>query len=464
MQLLNRYEAARIVCKDLKGNSYNHASFASTVNALAIWLSKIPEEQIIVCENNSVDLMILYFAVIFANKTVIPLDPEKKEDEIEQIKSIHSRAAFFKTDEIKKTIKGLDDSTVSRLNWEDVDFNRVYLITYTSGSTGQPKGVMHNLFSLFSTAYEFGTLMEYNNQTIMGHCMPMTYMAGILNTILLPYLMGGTIVVLPRFSAMNSFAFWKNVVEEDINTLWLSPTMLRLANLTDNRGEMKTYFHKCGMKISIGTAPLDFKLREEFENKYEIRLYQSYGLSETLLLTTEVLQEEKSKHTVGRLLPSAKIELSTSGELLIDVPWMFVGYTNVDTSEFMSDGVYKSGDLGKFVDGNLIITGRCKETIVKGGYNINPRDIETIILDNSNCSECAVMSLPMHGEEMIFAVVVADEPMRLKDINSIVIASLGKHYRIDYLRNVKALPKNLNGKIDRIKIKRDITEEYGAKN
>ena len=463
LKLLCENRENDIVCKDLNGNIIDTKTFAQKVIDLSKWLRDNSKEQIIVCENNSIELLLLYFAAIFSNKTVIPLDPEKKEDEKNLIRKIHSDASYFDVGEITKIVTNIVSYEEGCLNWEEVDFDRLYLITYTSGSTGQPKGVKHSLYNLLYSAYEFGKSMEYGIDTVLGHCMPMTYMAGILNTIFIPFLMGGTIVILPRFSALNSFTFWKDVENGNVNTLWLSPTMLRLASIMDKRGNMREYFKNCNMKISVGTSPLDIKLRNEFEAKYSIRLYQSYGLSETLFITTESLCEEVSNHTVGKLLPSVELFFTPVEEIYINVPWMFLGYTNTDTSEYMQDGMYKSGDLGNFIGDNLVITGRCKELIVKGGYNINPHDIENEIIGGLECQECAVISVSLHGEEVIIAVVGTDADIQLKDINKKIIHSLGEHYRVDYLEKLKSLPKNLNGKIDKIKIKKDMEEKYGTK-
>lgn len=460
-----RNDKNRIVVKEVEsGRVWAENRFNATVNSLADYLSSFDETEIVVRENNSLELLVLYFAAMFAGKVIIPIDPEKEESEVRDILNLHSTSAYFEIGKIKLIVSDLDARNANEvLEWEKVDFDREYLITYTSGSTGVPKGVKHNLYNLFSTAIEFGTLMKYNSSTVMGHCMPMTYMAGILNTIIKPYIMGGTIVVLPRFSMQMAFKFWKYVESEGINTLWLSPTMLRIANMIDKRGEMREYFSSSKMKISVGTAPLDASLRNDFEKKYGVRLYQSYGLSETLFISTEVLEEIESKNTVGHLLPSVKLHYAPDGEIQIEVPWMFLGYTNVDTGEYMSGNRYLSGDLGDVIDGNLIISGRKKELIVKGGYNINPRDIEKCIIDNGFASECAVVPVKIKGEEMIVACAVESFPLTNAIVNDKITAVLGKHYRVDFLETMKTLPKNLNGKIDKPTIKKQMDVKYGIK-
>lgn len=456
-----------IVLKDiLQGREYTNAAFMSAVSSVSDHMKDHRTDEILICADNSANLVILYLAGLFSGKVMIPIDPEKESGEIQRIRELHPKAVFWDNDEVHKIVSssGHVGESFSRLLWDGIDFEKPFLITYTSGSTGTPKGVRHTASNLFLSAYELGVMLKYDRHTVMGHCMPMTYMAGILNTVIMPYLMGGCIAVFPRFSMKSAFSFWENIKKSSVNTLWLSPTMLRIANMMDKRAAMKEYLHENNVKISVGTAPLDKNLRDEVEEKYGIRLYQSYGLSETLFISSEILEEQVSKHTVGRLLPSVKMNSSADGELQIGVPWMFLGYTNEDTSLYMKDGFYLTGDLGRFdEDGNLVIVGRKKEIIVRGGYNINPRDIENKILELENISECSVTSALIRGEEMVACCYVADREYSITDINDMIVSALGKHCKVDFLEHMRMLPKNLNGKVDKHAITKIVEERYDSK-
>ena len=464
---LNSIPMDHVVLNDVThGKEYTNAAFSGAVHSLSSYMKERMEGEIFVCADNSAELVILYFAGLFSGKILIPIDPEKESGEIRRIRELHPKAVFWDNDEVHKIVSasGHMGESFSRLLWDGIDFEKPFLITYTSGSTGTPKGVRHTASNLFLSAYEFGVMLKYDRHTVMGHCMPMTYMAGILNTIIMPYLMGGCIAVFPRFSMKSAFSFWENIKKSSVNTLWLSPTMLRIANMMDKRATMKEYLHENNVKISVGTAPLDKNLRDEVEEKYGIRLYQSYGLSETLFISSEILEEQVSKHTVGRLLPSVKMNSSEDGELQIGVPWMFLGYTNEDTSLYMKDGFYLTGDLGRFdEEGNLVIVGRKKEIIVRGGYNINPRDIENKILELENISECSVTSALIRGEEMVACCYVADKEYSITDIKDMIVSALGKHCKVDFLEHMRTLPKNLNGKVDKHAITKIVEERYDSK-
>jgi AMP-dependent synthetase/ligase len=467
LEQLNSIPAEHVVLRDIiHERKYTNEEFSVAVNFLSAYMKEHMAEEVLICADNSAELAILYFAGLFSGKVMIPIDPEKEVGEVERIKALHPQASFIDNSEAHKIVSAqvYTEEKSTRLLWERVDFDKLFLITYTSGSTGTPKGVRHTAGNLFVAAYEFGIMLKYGQHTVMGHCMPMTYMAGILNTIIMPYLMGGCIAILPRFSMKSAFSFWEDLRKGGVNTLWLSPTMLRIVNMMDKRATMKEYLHENNVKISVGTAPLDKSLRDEVEGKYGIRLYQSYGLSETLFISTEIPEERVQKHTVGCLLPGIKLKFSEDEEMQISVPWMFLGYTNEDTSLYMNDGFYLSGDLGRFdEDGNLVVVGRKKEVVVRGGYNINPRDIENKILEEKNVSECAVTSALIRGEEMIVCCYVADSEYSITDMNDMIVRALGKHSKIDFLERMRMLPKNLNGKVDKRVIAKMMGEQYDSK-
>lgn len=451
-----------IVIADVMQNRlYGKNECSGIVQSLAAYLRERRMDEIIVSAENGANLLFFYYAAMLAGTTIIPVDPEKTENELDEIRHIHSRANLLRQEEVNAVVNALKSRMTGDIDWKKVDLKKPYLVTYTSGSTGNPKGVVHSAGNLLQAARSFGNLMHYSEHIVMGHCMPMTYMAGILNTIVMPLLFGGSVVILPRFAISNAFFFWKTVQENGCNTLWLSPTMLRIVNMTDRSGEMKDYFKNSNMMIHVGTAPLDQSLREDFEKKYEIRLYQSYGLSETLFLSTEIPEETRSEHTVGRLLPEVDMRIAGDGELSVHVPWKYFRYTNEETEKYFKDECYLTGDLGRLLpSGNLVITGRKKELIVRGGYNINPRDIENVLLREKIVDECVVVPVLCHGEELIACGYTGNHELDPVETNFFLEETLGRHYQVDWFRKKDTIPKNLNGKPDKSTLRKEMEEAY----
>lgn len=465
LRTLNENEC--FVIDTLTEKKYTYCECFGTAKAVSNRLKDLGAEKVIVILDNSYPLFVMYFACMFANITIIPVDPQKSRYEIHDILSEHKDAVVIGNVHETETIdtypieEFYQENFVEKIAlyyiWNDIDLEKIYMITYTSGSTGRAKGVRHSLKNLFWSAISFGTKMQYGENSILCHTMPMTYMAGILNTILMPFIMHAKIVIFPRFNVMSAVAFWRNVVKYNVNTFWLSPTMLRILLTVDRKGHTKEYFSDCNPVFSIGTAPLNPELKLEFENRYKVKLYQSYGLSETLFLTTASRNDKNSVDSVGKLLYEADIQVADDGEILIHVPWMFKGYHNKSEKDYLDGEYYISGDLGALRNGELFITGRKKDLIVRGGMNISPFKIEKELYQFEEIGECCVTGIMIDGEERTVCCYVAKdiecETLERK-INSRLIVKLGVNYRIDCFKKVENIPKNLNGKIDKNNIKK----------
>ena len=434
------------------GQIWNNA-----INFMEYFQGKNISEVSVVLENG-IQLFTCYFACMLGNIKIVPVDPQKSEVEIDHILENHPGILRISTEDM---LPEMTDETVDsqklQLLFQKVDFEKPYMVTYTSGSTGVAKGVIHSLNNLFLSADTFGKTVGYDEECVVCHTMPMTYMAGILNTIFMPFIMGSKIVLFPRFGVMMAISFWKNVRALSVNTFWLSPTMLNILLTVDRKGDIAEYFREKKTIFCIGTAPLFPQLKEQFETKYGVSLLQSYGLSETLFISTRIPGVESEDTSVGCVLDTVDLQFSESEEILINVPWMYLGYSNENTADYFDGKYYLSGDLGKVEKNNLYITGRKKDLIIRGGMNISPKQIEETLLDEEYIRECAVTSVVENNEECILCFYVTKEPIENVSVtlNKIIIDRLGKSYKVDKFFEMKEIPKNLNGKTDKEKLKRE---------
>lgn len=429
--------------------------------AIAENLSICGHKTVIAVMNNGFDLFALYFACMIAGVVIVPIDPQKSRKEIECIVEecddyilLEDDADIFSNGVVNISI----DDIKKAIN--EIDLNKVFMVTYTSGSTGHAKGVIHNLKNLFLAAETFGGTTGLNENYTMCHVMPMTYMAGILNTIIMPFFCGAKIVLLPRFDVMSALKFWTSVEKLGVTAFWLSPTMLNLLTTIDKKGQVKSYLSQKETLFFVGTAPLFEKTRKKFEERYGVKLLQSYGLSETLFISTEKLKTENNIKSVGTILPQVKINLGSGNEIEIDVPWMFLGYSNENTLNYFVAGRYKSGDMGKIDEKNrLYITGRIKDLIVKGGMNISPTQIEKCLSGYEAIVECVVAGVTLNDEENIVCWYVLKPGMELSynEINHLLEEELGRNSQIDLFRQIASIPKNLNGKVDKQKLVREFS-------
>jgi long-chain acyl-CoA synthetase len=423
--------------------------------------------------NNSLDLMVLYFSSLIAGIRVVPIDPYKGIKEINEIIG-KIDGCFIITDipirnsNVKHIIRSKKfmkifpaKLSVSRnaLNiFKKINFKKQYLIVFTSGSTGKPKGVIHSFENLINSALSFGKKFNLSEQNIFYHNFPMTYMAGILNQILMPFIFRCKIVIGDRFSVANVNNFWNFPIKYSVNTFWFNPTTLSLLVNIDRGKQGVEYTTNNSIIGFVGTAPLPNALKQRFEIKYNTTLYESYGLSETLFVSTETPKSARNEGSVGKKLDGVEIKFASDHEILIKSKWMFLGYTGKEYDGIISNNIFLSGDLGHFDKDNLLhISGRKKDIIIRGGINISPRKIENFVSDFGFLEENVIIGIEdeVVGEKIVCFYV--SNRLDSKDcenkINNAIIKKLGKGYRIDEFVKLLEIPKNINGKIDKLKIK-----------
>lgn len=336
------------------------------------------------------------------------------------------------------------------LQMEGVNYNSIALVTFTSGTTGVPKGVGHSLSNLFECSRAFNKHSGLDSSTRMLHVMPRFYMAGILNTFLSPLIAGGTIVVEDSFSAQNASQIFKNLYKTQSNAIWLSPSMLLLSSKLTRDIDVINWIKKTKAKLFIGTAPLPSGTKKFVEDKFSVELLESYGTSELLFVSCAV-SKEGYFDGVGRLLQGVKLNIAEDQELVVNTPWAMIGYLNAK-----GQGL-KTGDLGFIRQQRLHITGRKKDIIIKGGQNISPRYLEEVILGYTGVSEASVVAVshPFWGE-VPWLFVIPNSNFELYELNSWLDRKLSKDLLPDKIIELDDFPRTVTGKI----IKSELIEKY----
>jgi acyl-CoA synthetase (AMP-forming)/AMP-acid ligase II len=292
----------------------------------------------------------------------------------------------------------------------------------TSGTTGEPKRIEHTLDAMMANAKAFNADVGFNKHTRMYHCLPKTHMAGFLNTILCPTLAGGTVAFGPTFSAQTAGSFWVDFLDSGANTVWITPTIAAML-LRLNRGKPR-WIH--GLEhVFCGTAPLPAKVRTEWLETFHVPLQESYGTSEHMLVSVQGDEDAMTEHNVGRILPCVTVEIG-------------------DNSEIIVNGT-GTGDQGELRDGKLTITGRLKDLIIRGGFNISPVKIEEAVRKVEGVRDAAVVGLPdeFWGER----IVLFSEGGEGWDINGHCRDVLPQSHWPDRIEIVDKLPRNAMGKV-----------------
>jgi long-chain acyl-CoA synthetase len=223
--------------------------------------------------------------------------------------------------------------------------------------------------------------------------------------------------------------------------------------------------------VVVAAAPVPVELAEEFEKRTGARVLEGYGLTETSPGVSLMRMEDPRKPgSCGRPMPGIDVAIlddddrplptGETGEVCVRGPNVFKGYYNMpeETAEAMRGGWFHTGDMGHLdEDGFLSITERKKDLIIRGGFNIFPRDIEEVLYGHEAVLECAVVGMPdpKLGEEVKAYVVLRPGAGATEDaLVALCRERLAKYKTPKSVTFADALPKNPIGKI----LKKDLRE------
>jgi long-chain acyl-CoA synthetase len=343
----------------------------------------------------------------------------------------------------------------------DYPANAVAAVFFTSGTTGRPKGVCHTLEALAGNVIAFNDALGLDAETRLYHVLPMAYMAGFLNTLLSPWLSGGTVLLGPRFRPADALLFWQRPLAWNANAIWLTPTLAAVLARMNRDADTALRVGASLRHVFCGTAPLPVATRVAFRAAFGCPLQESYGMSEVLLVAAQTRAEAETGIGVGRLLPGVRAAFrpapeQQARELVIHTPWALAGYLleQGEDSPLLADGGMPSGDLGEVEEGYLAITGRLKDLIIRGGLNVSPVAVEDVLLREPGIVEAAVVGLPhaFWGESIVACLVLqpgADAAALQTTLQARCALELGEGMRPDRYAWLDALPRASNGKIQK---------------
>ena len=343
------------------------------------------------------------------------------------------------------------------------------LLIYTSGTTGRPKGVMLDHANLNAMC---GMVIDAFKMTSDDHSLlilPLFHVNGIVAGTLSPLVAGGRATIAGRFSPKTFFGQL-----EQCGATYFSAVPTIYTMLSDLPAEVRP--DTSAVRFAVcGAAPASVELLTKFETRYGIPLIEGYGLSEgTCASTGNPLDGERKPGTVGLPLPGQKIRIvgpdnvdvprGETGEVLIAGPNVMRGYLNrpEETAKTLVDGWLHTGDVGRLdEDGYLVLVDRAKDMIIRGGENIYPKEIETVVYQLPEIAEAAVVGRahPVYGEEPVLYVSLnSGASISTERIHQHVGELLSKYKRPAEITILDDLPKNPVGKIDKPKLRTLIAE------
>jgi long-chain acyl-CoA synthetase len=274
---------------------------------------------------------------------------------------------------------------------------------------------------------------------------------------------GASVVLSKPFGGESALRFWDDAIRYGADTYWMTPTILSTLVKID-RNPIAAEFVRTRVKtIFSGTAPLPEKVKMDFERKYGRAVFESYGLSELLLLTTNTGTFPYRKNSVGKALPGVGIQsrsdqgsrVEREGELWVSTPFAMPGYweDRGQDTPFTVDGCFRTGDIGHVdEDGYVFVTGRKKDLIVRGGTNVSPRAVEEALLSHPEVEQAAVVGIPheFYGEEIVAVLVLrrhGELDGLIDSLRKHCDVHLGEASRPDRFLEMDRLPVNTTGKV-----------------
>jgi long-chain acyl-CoA synthetase len=347
------------------------------------------------------------------------------------------------------------------------------VILYTSGTTGQPKGAELTHAGLNSNARTMQeTLLEGSPDDVIMGCLPLFHVFGLTCSLNAGVLAGATLTLIPRFDGGKALT----VVERDGVTVFQGvPTMFSaMLHQPDATSHDMSSLRLC---VSGGSA-MPVEVMRSFEETFGCIVLEGYGLSETSPVASfNHPHAERKPGSIGTPIRGVEIRLVDDegsdtpagevGEIAIRGENVMKGYWNrpEDTAAAIPDGWFRTGDLARQdEDGYFFIVDRKKEMIIRGGYNVYPREIEEALYEHPAVAEAAVIGIkhPDLGEEVAAAVALkpgaSAEPAELQAFVKERVAAY-KYPRHVWV--VDALPKGPTGKILRRSV--EVPEDVGQR-
>ena len=339
--------------------------------------------------------------------------------------------------------------------------NNTLIFLQTSGTTGKSKAIVHDINNLWTSGYYFCKFHNILNSRLrFWNFLSMSYLGGLHNLCLIPISTNGSIVVDEQFSGKTFLNFWRFIKKYKISCIWLIPTivwgLIKLYSKLNNQQILK--INKTIKKAFVSTAPIDIKIKEKFEKKFKLKIFDCYGISETTWVSCEKKNTKRYKNSVGNIFSFVKLKFFKNNkfqEIKVKSPFLFRGYLDekgkIDQN-LNKDGFFHTGDLGEKKNNTLLLKGRNTDIIKKGGYLINLNEIEVFtksFLKNIDDIAAIKTNDCFYGEDYYLFISIK----RIKNknfkihIQDEIFKNLSKHKLPKKIIFKKYFPKTTSGKI-----------------
>lgn len=436
-------------------------------------------ERVAILLPNGLDFVRSYFAIVTLGAIVVPLNDHYQESELlyfleecgvsllitsrgfaelcRQVLSIHRSPCklFFVEDgveDLEEEVGLLGDIKI------EVYPDSPVMYQFSSGSTGRPKRIARTHANLLFELDSFNQTLSITNEDRFLGVAPFSHVNGLMRSMMASIRAGATLYPLPKFERRTV----AEAIEKYRITIFIAVpfmfSMLAKANFR-RRPDLSS------LRLCVSaSAPMPKKLNQEFYNNFGIYVRQLYGSTETGTISVNLNSNiEESLESVGTPIRGVEVEVFTEegkvanvgeiGEFAVKSPAAIMGYEGLDevNKEVFRDDYFFTGDLGRRdEDGLLYLVGRKKLFINKGGYKINPQEIEELLESHPKVEEAVVIGVPTsYGDEKVKAVIVSKASCTEEEIIEYCRGKIADFKIPSVLEFKDSLPKSPTGKIRR---------------
>ncbi len=467
-----RSEPGRPALRDVDGRWLTGGELDERSGAFALRLrlaGLVPGDRLALCGKSSATLVIAYVASLRAGLVTVPINPAYTAAEVQRIVADARPAAVLADDATHArvcehgpaapvVVGGLDAAlTISArpsgagAGGELLDVAGLgdpAVMLYTSGTTGRPKGAPLSHGNLLASATAVARAWRLTGADRLLLALPLFHMHGLGVGINGCFAAGAQVVLRPGFDARDVASRCAG----GVSMFFGVPAMYQRLTAGGHAGALAP------LRLLVsGSAPLPAELGQAIERGSGQFPLERYGMTETVMLTTNPIDGPRKPGRVGLPFPGVQLRLADDGEVQVRGPNVFAGYyrrPDADAEAFTADGWFRTGDLGELdADGHLRLAGRSKELIITGGFNVHPREVEEVIERYPGVREVAVVGRPSEAwGEAVTAVIVSDGPIDSDALRAHAASRLAPYKVPKQVELVSELPRNALGKLLRHEI------------
>ena len=415
-----------------------------------------PGEAVGVQLPNVPEFLIAHFGVLRAGLVVVPLNPGLTAREVEHVLSDSGATLLLTLSDVAELLH--EPAPLEVWPTEPTD---TAVIVYTSGTTGRPKGAMLTHFQLLMNAQVSGELFAVGPGDVSLAVVPLFHVYGLSVThVVVRH--GAAMRLLARFDAGRVV----DVIEQDRVTLLNAvPTMLHgLLEQDVSRRDLSSLRLGCS-----GGASLSGAVMTAFEEAFGLVVLEGYGLTETASTCTFNRRDDRRLMSIGKPVWGVEVRVVDGegrslppgrdhiGELVVRGHNVMKGYLNRPdaTAEALRDGWFHTGDLAySDEDGFLFVVDRIKDLVIRGGYNVYPREVEEVLHEHPLVSAAAVVGRPDErlGEEVVAFLVPRGE-VGAGDVLAWCRERLASYKCPREVHILSELPLGATGKVDKVALR-----------